>query len=705
MTELPALTRRTFMYTSAMAAGAATLAGCRGGAAGQEDSGQEALSGKGSESRPLSPPSRFKESPELAKLVKSGELPPVEQRLPENPYVVPHKWQQSGKYGGRLLMNMADSEDGLFALKEYMYGRSLLRFLNDGLDIGPGLVESWESNDDASEWTFHFRKGLKWSDGKPWTTEDVMYWWDDMVQNPDHPELPPDDVRSGRDTTANVTAPDDLTLVLTFDAPAPITPERLAAWVNTATVGPWWHVPKHYLKRFHPRYDKSIKGGGWPEKHDSMADYTVNPDCPTMTGWKCRSYEEGRSVVFERNPYYWCVDKEGNQLPFIDEIQFSLVQDPEVQKLQFSEGRVDYVHGGHTVLTLADVSGLKRAASRTGVQVWFWDSGSGTGSITFFNYDHPDDGLRELFRDKKFRQALSHAFNRRDAKKSIYFNTGELTTGTLSPKGLPFHINDEAQTRYAEWRDSYVVYDPEKAKSLLDEVGVVDKDGDGVRERPDGSPLRISLDYPADSSDEHIKKNNLLKRDWGRIGIEAELNPVPPEAFTPKWQRGELTTTTAWEVGDNHPLVYPGWVIPVQADHWAPLHGQAFILQTGDPKAIEEQANVSPWKRQPPHVLAEEGDPIDRLWDLYRQARVEVDQMKRIRILWEVFKIHIDEGPYLMGVIANYPRIVLVREGLRNVPKKSNLALGGWVNPWILPSPAVYDPEAYFWDNPEEHMA
>jgi peptide/nickel transport system substrate-binding protein len=271
---------------------------------------------QGSEVDPLPAPGSFNEAPMLAELVEAGELPPVEERMPTNPYVVPHRWLEIGNYGGNMRMSTDDSTSN--ALKEYSYGRSFLRYLNDGLDIGPGMVESWESNDDASEWVLHFREGLKWSDGEPWTTADVLYWWEDLVNNSDHPEGVPDDVRSGRDTVAEITAPDDHTLVLTFDAPAPVTPERLAAWVNQFEVGPLWHLPRHYMEQFHPDYNDAIDDEAWFETHDQHADHFVNPECPSMAGWIVVDYAEGSRVVLERNPYCYVVDREGNQLPMIE---------------------------------------------------------------------------------------------------------------------------------------------------------------------------------------------------------------------------------------------------------------------------------------------------------------------------------------------------------------------------------------------------
>lgn len=707
--------RRQFLYGIGATAGMSALAACSGGGSTTEtgNSGKGKAKGpsggssggknaKGSLTKPIAAPAKLSESPDLSAKVKSGDLPKLGERLPKKPYVVPHRWTEPGKYGGRLLLTV-DASDST-TLPEYMYGHSFVRYLNDGQDIGPGLAESWDASDDATEWTFHFREGLKWSDGHPWSTADIMYWWEDLVHNDEHPATVPDDVRDGRDAVATVTAPDDLTLKLTFDHPSPVVDGLLAAWVNgCGGNGAWWMAPKHYSKQFHPKYNKAIDKKNWAVKHDQKSAYCQTPGCPTMTAWMCASYKEGSSVVLQRNPYFYGVDRQGQQLPYLDQLNFNVVQDPEVQKLQITQGKVDYMHGRFTQLTLADVSGLKRARGTNKLRVWFWDSGSGTGSMTFFNYDHPDKRYRELFRNPKFQRALSYAYNRKEARKSIYFNTGELTTGTLSPKGVSFNINDEAHKMYEKWRDAYLEFDPKKAKSLLDEIGIVDKDGDGKREFADGSKLKILLEYPADTREENLQKNNILKRDWGAVGVDCQLNPVTPDAFVDRWGRGQGMTRTDWEIGDNSPLIYAGWVVPVQNGHWAPLHGEAWNLQISNPKKLKEQEDLSPWERKPPWMLPEKGSPIQKLWDLFNQARVETDEMKRMHLLWKIYKIHIDDGPFMTGVVANYPVLVLVREGLRNVPNKDQLALGGWTNPWIIPSPAVYDPSTYFWDDPDAH--
>ncbi|SDS61779.1 ABC transporter substrate-binding protein [Actinopolymorpha singaporensis] len=700
------LTRRSLLYGSAVAAAALSLAGCNSSSGGQEGSKKTAAKSgsanrKGSARKPLAPPSSFKEAPTLAAQVKAGKLPPVEKRLPEKPYVVPHNWLEPGTYGGNVRIMIPATDDG--QLKEYMYGHSPLRWLNDGLDIGPGLVESWSSNADASEWTLHFRKGLKWSDGQPWTTADVMFWWEDMVLNEQHSEVPPDEAKSGKGTVMKMTAPDDYTLVMKFDAPAPLTADRLAMWVNRG-IGPGWMEPKHYMKQFHPRYNKSVPKD-WASadgEFEKKRNWQINPDSPTMTGWRLKSYKEGRQSTWERNPYYWCVDRQGNQLPYVDTLTAAAVQNQEVAKLQIQQGKIDFLVGGFMGVSLSDVSGLKAAQKSSKTVPILWDAGDGTGAAFFFNYDYYEENLRKLIREPKFRQALSLAFNRDDAQKTIYFNTGEKTTGTMSTKAIEYHVDDQGKQVYKQWRDSYVNHDPERAKKILDELGVVDKNGDGKREAPDGSKLIIRLQYASNVGNDYKKLNDLLVRDWKAIGLDARQFPISPEAYGTEWNTGKLMSNSGWGVGDGpNCLVYPQWLVPLEPSRWAPLEGQFYNVR-GTPDE-HKQKNVDPYKRTPPRMEPEPGGPVARLWKLYDKSKTEVDEMGRHRLVWEMTKIHIEEGPFFQGSVSNAPSVMLAHQELKNVPRKENLAQGGFTAPWIHPTPAVYDPETVFWSNPDQH--
>jgi peptide/nickel transport system substrate-binding protein len=383
-------------------------------------------------------------------------------------------------------------------------------------------------------------------------------------------------------------------------------------------------------------------------------------------------------------------------------MQITVVTDAEAGKLQVQQGAVDYCHGPFNQITLNDVQGLRDSAEDAGTEIFLWDSGSGTGSIFFFNYDYVDDEIREIIREPKFRQAISHAFNREAVQKSVYFNTGEQTTGTQSPKSSEFFVNETGEQLYQQWRDAFVEHNPDKAKQLLDELGVKDTDGDGIRELPNGKALELRLDYSADQSSEHTSKDNQLVADLKAVGLKMTRNPVPPQAFDDQWKTGTLMAHTNWEIANTGmSLVEPQWLLPIEYTRWAPLQGQWYQSQgTG---TNDTELDLDPWKRRPPRMQPEKDGPVAKLWELYDRSKVEPDEMKRTQLVWEIEKIHMTDGPFFMGCVANYPQVIVVKKGLRNVPRKENLTLGGLVNPWGHPTPAVYDPETYFWDNPDQH--
>lgn len=714
------LSRRAFLYGSALVAGSATVSACSGsggggnsgGGGGGGTTGQGAgapSSAKGSAKKPLAAPKSFNEAPALATQAKSGKLPKVAQRLPATPYVVPHNWTGRGKYGGQLHMVVFTSTGigNADSCREFFYGHSLLRYLNDGADIGPGLVEKWSSNSDASQWTFHFRKGLKWSDGQPFTTDDVLFWWEDMVVPGHYAQVPPEDCRSGKGTLVKMTAVDDVTLQLTFDAPTPLTAEHIAAYTNggIGKNGPIWVLPKHYLKEFHPKYNPKVKsgwdapGGEWEQK----SDWLRNPDCPTLIGYKCKSFNQNSGIVLERNPYYWAVTKEGDQLPYIDQIAFDFQQNAQTLKLQVQQGKVDLCIGQFNQIGLADVSTLSQTTKKTGTEILLWNSGSGTGSIFFLNLDYPDPTLRKLFNEPKFRQAISYAFNRADIQKTNYFQTGQKTTGTISPQSPEFKVGDGQKT-YQQWRDGYVQHNPGKAKQLLAELGLKDTNGDGYVELPGGKKLTIQLAYSSDISAPEAAKDDQLVSDCKAVGLHMVRVPIPPQAFPTDWENGQLMARSNWEVSNVAGiLVSPFWLVPIENQRWAPLQGEYYSL--AGTAAQHQQTNVNPWKRTPPRVAPVANSPVDKLQKLYNQTKTEPDLMKRNQLVWQMMKVHMEQGPFFMGSVANFPNVTVVKSDLRNMPRKENLAQGGLMNPWGHPTPAVYDPETFYWQNPSQHTA
>jgi len=206
-----------------------------------------------------------------------------------------------------------------------------------------------------------------------------------------------------------------------------------------------------------------------------------------------------------------------------------------------------------------------------------------------------------------------------------------LTTGTFSPKAIEYNYNDQAKQVYKSWRDSFVKYDPETAKTMLDSIGV--KAGaDGKRTFPDGSKLTITVDYNATDDKQTVAQCELLARDWQAIGIDAKLNPVPDSAWETQWEGGTLLSKGDWGIGDgpNH-LVYPQWLVPLEASRWAPLEGKMYELRGTKFEGTEK--DVDPYKRQPPRLDPEPGGPVDQLTKIYDQSKVEPDPLKRMSMV------------------------------------------------------------------------
>jgi len=702
------LSRREFLRLSAMAAGSAALAAC----------GPKVTSTAAPTAVPTAPPvatavpaatiatavSKYKEAPMLAKLVAEGQLPPVDQRLPKNPLVVNHGWLTPGKYGG--IMQWATSyEWGLTHFPiESAYGNSPLRWLKDGLEIGAGTADSWEMNADATEFTLHFREGLRWSDGEPVTTEDVMYWWEDMVLNPDHPEVAPDSLKSGTGTVAELTAVDAQTIRMKFDVPSPLTFAKIASWVKWLFGSDYWTAPKHYLKQFHPKYNAQYTDFA---AHDEKSFSGGNPDLPTMTGWRLMAYEQGQRVVWERNPYYYCVDAQGNQLPYMDGFVNTNYQNGETEKLSILEGKVDFSQW--SPFSLADIPTLRDEYSRSKVDVRLWNQGTGTGASCWLSLDYKEEAYRNLFAQPQFRKALSHALNREEARKVIYLGNGELTTGTDGSSIIEFNVNDEAKSYFKQWRDSAVTYDTDLANSLLDELGLKDVDGDGFREFPDGQELEITIDFDGSAAPggEYVIRNEMIARDWSAVGIKARANPVAPDSFVVNFSSGQGMSYANTSVDDAISiLLYPVMMVPVNNFlGWAPLQGQWNALRGTDQENVDQDKD--PWERNPPWREPEPGGVVEQLQMLLDQAKVEPEAMKRHQLVWKMIKLHIEQGPFFYGVVYNLPSITLVKDGLLNVPTREDLdryAAGGLTGPWQCPSPATYDPESWYFDVPEDHV-
>ncbi len=628
--------------------------------------------------------SAFNESPMLQELVELGELPPVEERLPLEPLVV-EPLREIGEYGGTWY-NLTISESfSHFIMK--VYGHSPVRWVDDGLGIEPNWVVDWESNEDATVWTLYLREGVKWSDGEPLTTADFMFWWEDMVLDEEH-EDPVPDLFAVEGEPAEVRAIDDFTLEISYAAPAPLLIERLAMWPN-AGIAERLIAPKHYLIQYHPRYSDDYDD--MEELHERQ-EWQLNPGMPVLAEWMPVAHEVGERLELERNPYFYAIDTEGNQLPYIDRVVIEYVEDREVVILRWMDGAADFNLRPYAELT--DLAILIDAQEQGDYEVYQWDSGSGTGVNLYPNWNHPDEDKKELYRTPAFRRAMSLAMNRQRIQDMLFFGTGKPTTGTLSPNTIEFHRTETGRELYEQLRDGYVDFDPEGAEALLDEIGVVDENGDGWRQMPDGSELTIRIDYNADETTRIIQTIEMVAADWEDIGINVNLNPMDGAALEVMVTNAEFDWYQFGVSDGPNFWVFPQWYVPIDLSRWAPLYGSWYAAEQAS--TAGEQLDRDPRDRTPPREQPDEDDPVRRLQRIYDRARVEPDEAKRDEHAFDIMRIHIEDGPFFIGTIKNFPVPVIVSNRMHNVPRGEDLALGGFVHPWIMTYPAITMPAQYY---------
>ncbi len=355
----------------------------------------------------------------LAALVKDGKLPAVDKRLPEKPLVVT-PLQEVGVYGGVWRGAWKGPSD------YHAYGRQNV----EGVLAWPpdpkqpleyNLAEKYEFSNGNKDLTLFFRKGLKWSDGQPWTVDDIIFWWENIETNKELAAAPHVEwISNGKPMTLEKI--DDTTIKLKFDAPNGLILRMLAfhgnQWpMNFERFG--FYAPAHYLKQFHPKFNTAMKDY---KTFNERADY-LNPGTPVMSPWVVTSYKAGDpKLVATRNPYYWKVDPKGQQYPYIDTMEFTLVEnDPAIGVLALS-CNIDFQFRGMELKTFPL---FKENESKCGYTVQRWPAATATALALFPNQSYPNDPvLAEIFQNKDFRIALSHAIDRKKVNAVAYLDQG-----------------------------------------------------------------------------------------------------------------------------------------------------------------------------------------------------------------------------------------------------------------------------------------
>ena len=584
----------------------------------------------------------YAEAPEMAAQVQAGSLPPLTERLPQPPFVDPldRPWQSVGRYGGQLRLLMGKSRD----LRQMtVYGYARLVGYNAELELVPDILEKVEIEDNRV-FTFHLRRGHKWSDGHPFTTEDFRYWWDDVANNEELSPagIPNDLLMDGERPTFEVL---DETRVR-YSWPNP-NPTLLHALAGARPL--YLYAPAHYLKQFHTRYadqteleamvaEKEMRNWAALHSRKSNAYKNKNPKLPTLQPWVNSTKPPSERFVFKRNPYFHRVDPEGRQLPYIDEVVV-YIAGSSIIPAKVGAGASDLQA---RYIRFDNYTFLKATEERQKQKVQLWTTARGARIALYPNLNVNDEVYRTLFRDVRFRRALSLAIHRHEINQVVFFGLAIEGNNTVLPSCPLFR--EEYQTAWAR-------FDIDKANALLDEIGLVERDDRGIRLLPDGRPLEIIVESAGESTEE-TDVLELITDSWAEAGIKLHTKPSQREVFRNRIFAGD-TQMAIWTGLENalpNPDMSPVELAPMKQDYlqW-PKWGQ--YVQT----------------------KGRSGEPIDmplpqELSELYLAWERATERAEREKIWHRMLEIHADQI-FTLGVVAGVPQPVVVNELLRNLPE------------------------------------
>ena len=595
-------------------------------------------------------PRRFQEAPMLARRVAQGKLPPVEQRLPENPLVL-HPIESIGRYGGTVHSGMIAK--GLNEEMNRIMGMEKFLFYDaTGTRIVPSVAEDWRASEDGRRLRIQLRRGMRWSDGHPFTAEDVRFYWEDIHAHPDVFPFPdPDLTVNGKPMRFQVLDPH--TVLFRFDDPHHRLVEIVASAFSRFGGGVFgeflWgpYAPAHYLKQFHPDYvsredlDLRIRESrqeDWVGLMKLRNNYALNPELPVLMPWMTVQARDTSAWVLERNPYFWEVDTEGNQLPYIDRWVLTKATDREVVNLRAIAGEYDFQYRD---LDVKNLPVFLEHAEEENYNVYLNPSLTGMLFGCYFNLGwEGDPEVSRLIRDANFRRALSLGLRRTQFSDAFYFSLA--SPGAAGP--VPTHPEHPGE----RYRTLWSTYDPDRANAMLDDLGLRERDDEGYRMRSDGCG-RLRIRIPAPSDQMMIPKFQMLEQQIEELGIAVDV-PILGRILWWEEMRANRAQITCWtnptqSVWGSQPM----YVLPVS--RLSPI-GPRFGLWFSSNGRLGE-------KPTDPQIL--------RAQELYRLGRTRTAS-ERTRIGREIWAIAIHEQ-WMMSTGGRAPTAVRISDRrLGNVP-------------------------------------
>ena len=613
------------------------------------------------------PAAKYKEAPQFAELVKQGKLPPVDQRLPANPMVI-KPVEKIGKYGGTWRTGLRGGQDTAWLVRTIGY-EHLVRWDPDWTTVIPNVAESFQASPDGSEFTLKLRKGMKWSTGDPFTADDVVFAFDDVLFNSEVNPAPPSWLTTAG-KAGTITKVDDYTVKLKFATPNGLFLQRLA----TPSGNDLTRFPSKYLKQFHKKYTpedklkplieaekvedwvKLFRTKGWDITGTPYNAQWANKDLPTLHGWHLTTpYTGSGRVVAERNPYYWKVDTEGNQLPYLDKVVFEVGEDVQVLVLKAMNGEIDMMD--RHIATNANKAVFTDNMQKGGYKFFETIPSSMNNMVISFNLSTKDAALAPIFQNKDFRIGMSYAINRQELIDVVWVGQGEPWQCAPRPTS-PFY-NEKLAKQYTE-------YDVKKANEHLDKV-LPKKDAEGFRLRPDGKRFTFTVEVNI-TNKERVDAMALIQRYWQAVGIDAQFKAEDRALLYTHKDANELEAGVWGGDGGLDVVLEPRWYFPFSNESqyavgWAQWYNK-------DPRGVE-----------PPPTPKKQ-------MELYEQLKATGDAKKQEELMKQILQIAQEEF-YAIGIALPANGYGIVKNNFKNVPK---IMPGSW----LYPNPAPSNPCQYY---------
>jgi peptide/nickel transport system substrate-binding protein len=661
------VSRRRFLQLGAMGTAGLVAAACGGEPAAEDMPAAAAETESQAPSAAASSSSRYNEAPMLADMVAGGDLEPVDERVSANPLVL-EGMEGIGNYGGVMRRGFKGVSDRWGPTK---LARQGLTWYTPELSLRPNIAESWEVNADATSWTFHLREGMKWSDGAPFDTDNFQWWYENIMLNTDlTPSVGRNWVTGAERTPMVMEFPGKHTVVFNFGHPNPMFLDRVAPLTREL------FTPHHYVAQFHMETTEDKDGleaavaesgfDTWTALFTDRDWWYLNPERPDVFSYTAKNPLSEELFIMERNPYFWQVDPDGNQLPYIDTIRHRLFDTNDVFDLRIINGEVDFQQRH---VSAANFTLYKENEESGGFRVQL---GAGDQHVCLTpNMTVQKPRLREFFQNLNVRIAMSLAVDR-DTLNELAFE-GLYTPRQYSPL-------EQSPQSYPKQANAYLDYDPDRAGQLLDEAGYAEKDDDGFRVYPDGSGETVSfvVEGTAQQGSPDEDAVQIIIGYLADVGIKAAYKGIERSLYEEHWGANDIDAAF-W--GSGRSLL--------------PLVDPAFFLGTGLDRPWGEAWGR--WRLDPSHPAAEE-PPADHwirtMWGLWDEILVEPDEARRNELFLQILDVWAEQLPQI-GYLGQIPNPLIVLNGLRGLDPD-------YVYPLSNPTShgGLVQVHTFYWDDP-----